>query len=71
MNKIVEQVNSEFNKCNDLIYKKIRIGLKIYHVYFLETLCASDRVNSYVLNGLAFNNKINNINKNLPSPNFI
>ena len=71
MNRIVEQINSEFNKCNDLIYKKIRIGFKIYHVYFLETLCASDRVNSYVLNGLAFNNNIDNINKNLPSPNFI
>lgn len=71
MNKIVEQINSEFNKCNDLIYKKIRIGFKIYHVYFLETLCASDRVNNYVLNGLAFNNNIDNINKNLPSPNFI
>ena len=71
MNKIVEQINSEFNKCNDLIYKKIKIGFKIYHVYFLETLCASDRVNNYVLNGLAFNNNIDNINKNLPSPNFI
>ncbi len=71
MNKIVNQIQNEFKSCNDLIYKKIKIKFKTYHIFFLETLSSSDKVNNYVLKGISFNNNINNINKLLPSPNFI
>ena len=71
MNKIVNQVKKEFKDCNDLIYKEIKIGINIYYIFFLETVSSSDKVNDYVLNGISFNKNIKNINKYLPSPNFI
>ena len=71
MNKIVSYINKEFKECNDLICKKIRIKLKKYYVIYLETISSSDKVNAFILNGMSFNKNINNINKSIPSPNFV
>lgn len=71
MNKIVNYVKKEFNECNDLICKEIRIKLKKYYVIYLETISSSDKVNSFILNGMSFNKNVNNINKSIPSPNFV
>lgn len=70
MNDYVLKIKKEFKGCNDLIYKKVRNGLYIYHIFYLETVSSSDKVTSFVLNGISFNNGIKNINKRLPSPNF-
>ena len=71
MNKIVNFIKSEFKECNDLICKEIKIKFKKYYVIYLETTSSSDKVNSFILNGISFNKNINNINKSIPSPNFI
>lgn len=71
MKNIIDYVNSEFKDCNDLIYKKIKIRLKTYHIFYLETMSSGDRINDYILKSISSNTNINNINKNLPSPHFI
>ena len=71
MNEICNKIKKEFKDCNDLIYKKINISFKKYHIFYLESVSSSDKVNSYVLNGFAFNKNIKNIEKKLPTPNFI
>ena len=71
MNKICNKIKREFKDCNDLIYKEINIGLKKYYIFYLESVSSSDKVNTYVLNGFAFNNSIKNIKKNLPTPNIV
>lgn len=71
MNKIVNYVKKEFKECNDLICKEIRIKFKKYYVIYLETISSSDKVNSFILNGMSFNKNVNNINKSIPSPNFV
>ena len=70
MNNIISKINKDFNNCNDLIYKKVSIKYKIYHMFFLESVSSSDKVTNYILNGIAFNSSIQNINKKMPSPNF-
>ena len=71
MNKYVKYINEEFSECNDLIYKKINVKLDTYHLFFLETICSSDKINDYILKGISSNTNISNIEKDLPSPNFI
>ena len=71
MNKIVDYIKKEFKECNDLICKEIRIKFKKYYVIYLETISSSDKVNAFILNGMSFNKNVNNINKSIPSPNFI
>ncbi len=67
--KTKDFINKMFKDCNDLIYKKIKVNFKTFHLFFLETLSSSDKVNDYILKGIA-NFKFN-IYKDLPSPNFI
>jgi len=71
MNKYVEYINKEFKECNDLKYKKININLKIYHLFYLETVCSSDRINNFILKSLSNKTNIININKSIPTPNLI
>lgn len=71
MKNLVDYINNEFKECNDLIYKKVKIRLKTYHIFYLETLSSGDRINDYILKAISSNSNINNINKNLPSPHFI
>ena len=71
MNKYVKYINEEFKDCNDLKYKKINIKLNTIHIFYLETICSSDKINDYILKGITFNKDISNIEKDLPSPNFI
>lgn len=68
---LVNYINNEFKECNDLIYKKIKINLKTYHIFYLETLSSGDRINDYILKSISSNRNINNIKKDIPSPNFI
>jgi len=68
---LVDYVNNEFKNCNDLIYKKIKIRLKTYHIFYLETMSSGDRINDYILKAISNKDSISNINKNLPSPHFI
>ena len=70
MNNIVNLIKHDFNNCNDLIYKEIGI-IRKYYIFYLESICSSDKVNTYILNGIAFNKNLNNISKLIPSPNFI
>ena len=69
MKKIVNIIKKDFKNCSDLIYKEINIFFKKYYVFYLESLCSSDKINNYILNGLSFKKIIKNINKDLPSPN--
>jgi len=71
MKKTINFINNEFRDCNDLIYKKIKINFKTYHIFYLETLSSSDRINNYILKAISNKFSINNINKNIPSPHFI
>ena len=71
MKYLIDYINNEFKDCNDLIYKKIKIRLKTYHIFYLETLSSGDRINDYILKSISNKKSINNINKNLPSPHFI
>lgn len=71
MKDIINYINNEFNNCNDLIYKKIKIKLSTYHIFYLETMSSGDRINDYILKSIASNTSIANINKNIPSPHFI
>ena len=71
MNKIINNIKKDFINCNDLIHKKITIFFKTYHILYLESVSSSDKVMSYILNGISFHKTISNIKKNLPSPNFI
>ena len=71
MNIICKKIKKDFYNCNDLIYKEIKINLKKYYIFYLESVSSSDKINTYILNGFAFNKSIKNINKNLPTPNFI
>ena len=71
MNDIVSYTQDIFKECNDLKYKKIKIKLKIYHLFYLETLCSSDKINDYILKAFASENDIKNIFKDIPSPNFV
>ena len=71
MNKLVDKIKKDFNNCSDLIIKKINIGINKCYIIYLESISSSDKVNSFILNGIAFNKSINNINKNIPSPNII
>lgn len=68
---LVNYINNEFKECNDLIYKKIKINLRTYHIFYLETLSSGDRINDYILKSISSNRNINNIKKDIPSPNFI
>lgn len=71
MKYLIDYINNEFKNCNDLIYKKIKIRLKTYHIFYLETMSSGDRINDYILKAISNNSSITNINKNLPSPHFI
>jgi hypothetical protein len=71
MKNLIEYINNEFNNCNDLVYKKVKIRLKTYHIFYLETLSSGDRINDYILEAISNKDSISNINKNLPSPHFI
>lgn len=69
MNKYINFINEEFKECNDLIYKKIKINFKTYHIYYLETVSSGDRINDYILKSISNTKTLLNINKTLPSPN--
>ena len=71
MKNNINYINNEFLNCNDLIHKIIKINLKTYHIFYLETVASGDRVNNYILKSISNKTDILNINKNLPSPNFI
>ena len=71
MKNNINYINNEFLNCNDLIHKTIKINLKTYHIFYLETVASGDRVNNYILKSISNKTNILNINKNLPSPNFI
>ena len=51
--------------------KQIIVQIKKYYVIYLETISSSDKVNSFILNGMSFNKNVNNINKSIPSHNFV
>lgn len=68
---LIDYVNNVFKDCNDLVYKKIKIKLRTYHIFYLETMSSGDRINDYVLKAISNKDSIANINKNLPSPHFI
>ena len=69
MNEYVDYINNEFNNCNDLKYKKININLKTYHLFYLETVCSSDRINNFILKSISSKTNILNFNKSIPTPN--
>jgi len=69
MNKYVEYINNEFNECNDLKYKKININFRTYHLFYLETVCSSDRINNFILKSVSNKFNILNFNKSIPTPN--
>lgn len=71
MKSLIEYINNEFKECNDLIYKKINVKLKTYHIFYLETLSSGDRINDYILKSISNNSNISNLNKDIPSPHFI
>ena len=71
MNDIIKYINKEFNECNDLKHKKIRINTKTYHLFYLETVCSGDRINNFILKSISNKFNIKNINKSIPAPNLV
>ena len=71
VNNIINFINQEFKTCNDLKYKKIKINLNTYHLFYLETLCSGDRINNFILKSISNKSILKNINKNIPAPNLI
>lgn len=71
VNSIIKYINSEFKECNDLKYKKVRISFKIYHLFYLETVCSSDRINDFILKSISNKDSLFNINKSIPTPNLV
>ena len=53
VNPIIKYINSEFKECNDLKYKKVRVSFKTYHLFYLETVCSSDRINDFILKSIS------------------
>jgi spore germination protein KA len=71
VNNLIKFINQEFEYCNDLKYKKIKIGFKIYHLFYLETVCSSDRINNFILKSISSKSILTNINKTIPTPNLV
>lgn len=68
---LIEYINNEFKECNDLVYKKVNIKFRTYHIFYLETLSSGDRINDYILKSISNSSSISNIDKDIPSPHFI
>lgn len=71
MNNLIKFINQEFEYCNDLKYKKIKIKFNTYHLFYLETVCSSDSINDYILKSISNKNTLFNFNKSIPAPNII
>ena len=71
MNTLVKLINDEFKNCTDLKNKKIKIGLSYVYIFYLETLCSSDKINDYILKSLTSKNTFFNVDKIIPSPNLV
>ena len=71
VNSIIKYINSEFKECNDLKYKKVRVSFKTYHLFYLETVCSSDRINDFILKSISNKDSLFNINKSIPTPNLV
>ena len=71
VNPIIKYINSEFKECNDLKYKKVRVSFKTYHLFYLETVCSSDRINDFILKSISDKDSLFNINKSIPTPNLV
>lgn len=48
-------INNNYKNIPDLIYRKVRYNLFYVHIYYLESLSSSDRVNNYILDNITNN----------------
>lgn len=64
--KIIEE---NYSKVPDLVYRKVKYSFFNIHIYYLESLSSSDRVNSYILDNITNNYRIKSINNILAGSN--
>lgn len=67
---MINKINEEFKNTPDLIHRKIKYGLFNIHIFYIETISSSDRVNNYILKNITNRIKNRPIKDILAAPNF-
>lgn len=65
----IKKIKEEFQNIPDLIHRKIKYGLSIVHIFYIETVASGDRVNDYILKNITNSKKIKNLKNILAAPN--
>jgi spore germination protein KA len=66
---IINKIKNDFKTVSDLKIKKIKINiLNTVYVFYLETICDSNKIHNYILKKISFNN---NLVGTIPGPNTI
>ena len=67
---IIKLINMEYNNIPDLHIRKIKYNFNYIYIYYIETLCSSDKVNNYILKNITNPFKKRNIKNIIAGPNF-
>ena len=67
MEKFYDDLKKTFQ--SDIIYKPIKITNRYLHLYYLESLCSSDKINLYILRNITKIKNLNKIEEYLSTPN--
>ncbi len=63
-------IKKDFKNIPDLIHRRIKYDLFYIHIYYIETISSSDKVNNYILKSITSSKGKKNISNLLASPNF-
>lgn len=66
----INKIKEDFKDIPDLIHRKIGYKLSFVHVFYIETLSSSDRINDYILKNITNPIKVRKISNILAAPNF-
>lgn len=67
---IIKKIKNEYKDTPDLIHRTIKYGLFNIHIFYIETISSSDKVNDYILKNITNYIKKKSISNILAAPNF-
>lgn len=65
----INKIINDYQDTPDLISRKIKYKFNYIYLFYIETICSSDRVDSFILRNLTNLNRLSSLNKILSAPN--
>lgn len=66
----IKLIEDNFQKIPDLLHRKIKYKFSYIHIFYIETLSSSDRVNNYILKSITNPIREKRVSNILAAPNF-